>query len=132
MGRKIAAAHEEPRCLSPMETNGSGVAFESLTTWQQLAPASADAPAAVSTSDDAPFRVRESVNRKIALWHGQLWTLRVDAIVNSTSESLRETSGICRKILDAAGKQIWVECEAAGQCRTGEAVITRGCRLPAR
>lgn len=119
-----------------MEVNGSGVAFESLTTWQQLVPVPADAPgnalAAASSSDDAPFRVSESINRKVALWHGQLWTLRVDAIVNSTNESLRETSGICRKILDAAGKQIWVECEAAGQCRTGEAVVTRGCRLPAR
>lgn len=115
-----------------MDVNGSGVAYESLTTWQQLAPAPVDAPEDVLAADDAPFRVSESINRKIALWHGQLWTLRVDAIVNSTSESLRETSGICRKILDAAGKQIWVECDAAGHCRTGEAVITRGCRLPAR
>ncbi|TMW57497.1 hypothetical protein Poli38472_003422 [Pythium oligandrum] len=57
---------------------------------------------------------------------------KVDAVVNSTNESLKDTSGICRKLLDAAGREIWTECESVGSCRTGEAVVTRGCQLPAK
>ncbi|DBA04137.1 TPA: hypothetical protein N0F65_004245 [Lagenidium giganteum] len=79
-----------------------------------------------------PFTINASINSKVALWSGQIWRLKIDAIVNSTNESLRDTSGLCRKIYDAAGKEIWVECDAAEVCRTGEAVITRGCQLPAR
>lgn len=80
----------------------------------------------------APFARSDELNDKLALWNGSIWRLQIDAIVNSTNESLKDTSGLCRKILDAAGKEIWVECEAAEVCRTGEAVVTRGCKLPAR
>lgn len=85
-----------------------------------------------SSSLSPVIPIDTALNRKIALWNGAIWRLQLDAITNSTNEQLKDTSGLCRKILDAAGREIWVECEAAGGCRTGEAVVTRGCQLPAR
>ncbi|TYZ62128.1 hypothetical protein PybrP1_005149 [[Pythium] brassicae (nom. inval.)] len=89
-------------------------------------------PSSPSPSSSTPhFRVDKALNRKLALWSGAIWRLQVGAVANSTNEALNDTSGLCRRLMDAAGPQIWVECRAAGSCRTGEAVLTRGCRLPA-
>ncbi|KDO18967.1 hypothetical protein SPRG_14804 [Saprolegnia parasitica CBS 223.65] len=80
----------------------------------------------------APFECNPALNAKVALLRHELWTLEVDAIVNPTNESLTDASGICGSILDAAGDQIYVECNASDPCRTGDAVMTRGCQLPAK
>ncbi|KAE9051363.1 hypothetical protein PR001_g1515 [Phytophthora rubi] len=80
----------------------------------------------------APFAVSHSLNGKLSLWRGPLHWLRVDAVVNSTSESMRESDGEFGRLLKAAGSEIAVECDAAGACRTGDAVLTRGCQLPAK
>jgi O-acetyl-ADP-ribose deacetylase (regulator of RNase III) len=115
------------------------IPLASLRRWQPLNeeletnPFDASPPhpsAAVSAS--APFAFDAQLNSRVALWHGPIWRLAADAVVNSTNESLSDTSGLCRSLLDAAGKEIWTECASAGPCRTGEAVATRGCRLPAR
>ncbi|KAL4159902.1 hypothetical protein PRNP1_000475 [Phytophthora ramorum] len=108
------------------------VALESLARWDSAtAPSSTDVQDPLSTPDAAPFAVNSSLNAKISLWRGPLHRLRVDAVVHSTCESMRESEGEFAKLLKAAGPEIAVECAAAGACRTGDAVLTRGCQLPA-
>ncbi|KAF0687636.1 Aste57867_20620 [Aphanomyces stellatus] len=87
-----------------------------------------------TTDDDSQvhFRVDAALNAKVALWKGAIWTLEVDAIVNPTSESLADDNEVSGEILNAAGDEIYVEISATGSCRTGDAVASRGCQLPAK
>lgn len=116
--------------MDPLGAISQVVEGYSLPTWHDLIPPTYPDPSEIRRSK---FPVRQDLNEKVSLWDGDITNLQVDAIINPTNESLDDKNTVSSHIHSVAGPELMETCKKELKvCRTGEAKVTEGFRLPAR
>jgi O-acetyl-ADP-ribose deacetylase (regulator of RNase III) len=73
-----------------------------------------------------------SLKGRIEILHGDITTLKVDAIVNAANKTLLGGGGVDGAIHAKAGKNLLKACVLLNGCEPGEAKITKGYALQAK
>ncbi|RWS14566.1 protein GDAP2-like protein [Dinothrombium tinctorium] len=127
----------EGTLLDASSSNMEIVDFRRLKTWHQIsARDTADNQSIAGQTksfEQSPFPHNAEINKKVALWAGDITALNCDAIVNTTNESFSDRDSLSQRILNKGGPQLrhYIKTNLRG-CRTGDAKITKGYSLPSR
>ncbi|CAH2105908.1 unnamed protein product [Euphydryas editha] len=108
---------------------------EAVARWSQTAPAPFTDYAGKAPPIHAypVFPYDDEINQRLAIWQGDISTLEVDAITNTTDETLSECNLVSERIMQGAGPDLKEEIITKSlECRTGEVVVTGGYNLHCR
>ncbi|CAH1647299.1 unnamed protein product [Spodoptera littoralis] len=93
---------------------GGGVSCAGVPRWSHSAPAHQADYDNTPAHTHPVFLHDDHINSRFAIWQGDISSLEVDAITNTTDESLTECNAINERILQVAGPEL------------KEEIITRG------
>ncbi|KAH0813264.1 hypothetical protein GEV33_009527 [Tenebrio molitor] len=99
------------KCLyqEPLGVASDVVHPNDLPRWSEIAPAHYLTDYSASGApkhNNSPFPYDPEINHKIILWSGDISALQVDAIVNSTNESMNESNPVSDRIFQRAGSEL--------------------------
>mmetsp|Transcript_50282 Transcript_50282/g.129443 ORF Transcript_50282/g.129443 Transcript_50282/m.129443 type:complete len:304 (-) Transcript_50282:2514-3425(-) len=80
----------------------------------------------------SPFPYSPALNEIICTWRGDIWNLEIDAMALPTNKTFSLRNEMLATIHLLAGNELSEEQRLLEECRTGEAKMTRGYRLPAK
>lgn len=124
-----------------LDTNSSRIEVvrsDHLKRWSQISPRDLSESDVIGASgvrihEQSPFPVNHELNKKIALFAGDITLLDCEAIVNTTNESFSDRNPLSARIYAKAGLNMKSHLkENLKFCRTGEAKLSKGYNLPAR
>ncbi|XP_061710608.1 protein GDAP2 homolog [Cydia pomonella] len=120
---------------APASARGAGVRGASVPRWGDApAPPATDYSTLAAPQCAQPlYPFDEQINQRFAIWQGDITSLEVDAITNTTDETLSECNAVSERIMSACGAELKEEIVTRGhECRTGEVVVTPGFNLRCR